>query len=178
MSRLRLACSLVILAAAALPATAGADTDWKRVSSIAEQPGAARPLDLGRDGDAVVGTWVVRSNGNFSSLETVRLAPTRADEIAGLVTFRPPTIANWDFLDATPISGPAGGAQLLITGQLNLSSAAPSGTNIAPLLASGDIAPPTFVSSRTPDMLAALMTPGIATTIPPTPDAPVGRQQR
>ena len=33
--------------------------------------------------------------------------------------FRPPAAANWDFLYAAPISGPAGGAQVVFTGLLN-----------------------------------------------------------
>ena len=158
MPRLRLACSLLILAAA-LPATAAADTDWKRVSSVGERPGGGQPLDLGRDGDAVVGTWTVRSNGTFVSLETVRLTPTRADEVAGLVTFRPTSAANWDFMDATPISGAAGTAQVLFTGQLNTNLNAPSGTNLAPLLPTGDLGPLVTIVPRTPDMLAGLDTP-------------------
>ena len=89
----------------------------------------------------------------------MRLAPTRADEVAGLVTFRPTSAANWDFMDATPISGAAGTAQVLFTGQLNTNLAAPSGTNIAPLLPTGDLGPLTNIVPRTPDMLAALNTP-------------------
>ena len=159
MSRLRLACALALGLLGVLPAAAAADTDWKRVSSIGAQPGGGQPLELGRDGEAVIGTWNVMSNGTFVSLETVRLTPTRADEVAGLVTVRPASAANWDFLDATPISGPAGAAQVLFTGQLNTNLGPPSGTNIAPLLPSGDLGPAALQTGRSPDMLAAINTP-------------------
>ena len=62
-------------------------------------------------------------------------------------------------MDATPISGAAGAAQVLFTGQLNTNLNAPSGTNIAPLLPTGDLGPLVTIVPRTPDMLAGLNTP-------------------
>ena len=158
MSRLRLACALLILAAA-LPATAAADTDWKRVSNPGQSPGgpsAPRAGSRRRRGRRRVGR-----GDRHAQVPGVRPLHAVARRRGGGPPHRPaaePRELGLHERDA------ARGAGRRRAGALHRPAepehGPPSGTNLTPLLPTGDVGGMfTPTSSRTADMLQAILTP-------------------